>query len=267
MGFSGLVRWTNAPTTGLELIAQNITKNHQGLYRGKWQLHMKSFRSTLGSVPGFQVPVERSMCTLTMDDNVFCVLEDPAAPMRADYLAQAAEFARAHPDGSASFPPPTHFRHTFPTLVPPMALEQLLTQLRARWAPVRSSGGGGGGSSQGSSSQSSIVEYVPLPVMEEAFDMQPVLTNLLLSILPNVPDPRIVAMTLGEWQWAEVQWDTEEDLEKEAEEKKARRVDEDDIYVADGDHPPFKKGDWIGMDRDRRSAYLIINVLKQEGLL
>ena len=24
-----LVRWTNAPTTGLELIAQNIIKNHQ----------------------------------------------------------------------------------------------------------------------------------------------------------------------------------------------------------------------------------------------
>ncbi len=33
--------------------------------------------------------------------------------------------------------------------------------------------------------------------MEETFEMQPVLTDLLLSILPNVSDPRIVAMTLG----------------------------------------------------------------------
>lgn len=33
--------------------------------------------------------------------------------------------------------------------------------------------------------------------MEATFDMQPVLTNLLLSILPNVADPKIVAMTLG----------------------------------------------------------------------
>ena len=40
-------------------------------------------------------------------------------------------------------------------------------------------------------------EYVPLPVMEATFDMQPLLTDLLLSILPNVSDPRIVAMTLG----------------------------------------------------------------------
>ena len=38
---------------------------------------------------------------------------------------------------------------------------------------------------------------MPLPVMETTFDMQPVLTNMLLAILPNVPDPRIVAMTLG----------------------------------------------------------------------
>ena len=66
-------------------------------------------------------------------DNVFCVLEDPAAPMRGDYLAQVAEYARTQP--GASLPPPTHFRHTFPTLGPPGALEQLLTQLRARWVP------------------------------------------------------------------------------------------------------------------------------------
>ena len=69
-----------------------------------------------------------------------------------------------------------------------------------------------------------------------------------------------------EWQWAEVQWDTEEDLEKEAERKKAG-PDEDDIYAADGDFPPSLKTDWLGIDRDRRSAYLMIGVLKQEGLL
>ncbi|TFK89958.1 hypothetical protein K466DRAFT_584143 [Polyporus arcularius HHB13444] len=304
MGFSGLIRWTNAPTTGLELVAQNILKNHQGTYKGKWQISMKSFRSTLGSVPGFQVPVERSMCTLTVDDNVFCVLEDPAAPMRGEYLAQAAEFARAQP--GMTLPQPTHYRHTFPTLSPPNALEQLLAQLRARWVPVRQTGGSN--TAPGPSGQKNLglatgahltvdghvyaigsdwlvragnvtispggamkgmlleAEYVPLPVMEETFEMQPVLTDLLLSILPNVSDPRIVAMTLGEWQWAEVEWDTEEDLEREAERKKAE-PDEDDIYAADGDHPQYHKSDWVGIDRDRRSAYLIIGVLKQEGLL
>ena len=150
------------------LFSEHDARNAQGTYKGKWQISMKSFRSTLGSVPGFQVPVERSICTLTVDgtsrlnvhrpshfsltplisaaphathlpDNVFCVLEDPAAPMRGDYLAQAAEYARTQP--GAPLPPPTHFRHTFPTLGPPGALEQLLTQLRARWVPVRQTGG------------------------------------------------------------------------------------------------------------------------------
>ena len=63
-----------------------------------------------------------------------------------------------------------------------------------------------------------------------------------------------------------MQWDTEEELQREADRKKAQE-DDDDIYATEDDHPPFKKGDWIGLDRDRRSAYMIINVLKQEGLL
>ena len=82
-------------------------------------------------------------------DNVFCVLEDPAAPMRAEYLANPGAYPQ----------PVTHFRHTFPTLSPPNALEQLLAQLRARWAPVRTArpggGSGGGGSGGGSSQQQS----------------------------------------------------------------------------------------------------------------
>lgn len=70
----------------------------------------------------------------------------------------------------------------------------------------------------------------------------------------------------SEWQWEEVQWDTEEGTEKENVRIKAEE-EKDDIYAADGDHPPFKDGDWIGIERDRRSAYLIIGALKQEGLL
>ncbi len=69
---------------------------------------------------------------LHLPDNVFCVVEDPVAPMRRDWV----EYAKQNPDAT----PPTHFRHTFPTLSPPLALEQLLTQLRARWVPVRHTG-------------------------------------------------------------------------------------------------------------------------------
>lgn len=67
-----------------------------------------------------------------MDDNVFVLLEDPAAPMRAEVLAAA-------PPGqeSAYIQGCPHFRTTFLTLRPPGALEQLLAQLKARWVSVR----------------------------------------------------------------------------------------------------------------------------------
>lgn len=74
------------------------------------------------------------MCALTMGENVFVLLEDPSAPTRADVLAAAPPNA----------PGPTHYRTTFLTLKPPLALEQLLAQLRARWVSVRQSAAGGG---------------------------------------------------------------------------------------------------------------------------
>ncbi len=56
-------------------------------------------------------------------------------------------------------------------------------------------------------------------------------------------------------------------MEREAEKKKREQEAENDIYASEEDHPSSCKGDWIGMDRDRRSAYLIIQTLKQENLL
>ena len=42
------------------------------------------------------------------------------------------------------------------------------------------------------------VEYLPLPALHGAgLVMQPVLSNLLLSVLPNVPDPKLAAITLA----------------------------------------------------------------------
>jgi hypothetical protein len=67
-----------------------------------------------------------------MDDNVFVLLEDPAAPMRAEVLAAAPPGQESHYLQTCS-----HFRTTFLTLRPPSALEQLVAQLKARWVPVR----------------------------------------------------------------------------------------------------------------------------------
>jgi hypothetical protein len=66
------------------------------------------------------------MCTLTMNENVFVLLEDPSAPQRADIVATSNNIQN-----------PAHYRTTFLTLKPPGALEGLLSQLKARWASVR----------------------------------------------------------------------------------------------------------------------------------
>ena len=44
--------------------------------------------------------------------------------------------------------------------------------------------------------------------------------------------------------------------------------DAEDIYAfGDEDIAETKRGDWVGVDRDRRSAYLIMGALKSEGIL
>jgi len=74
------------------------------------------------------------MCALTMNDHVFVLLEDPGAPTRADVLANTQIDTPQMSDEQAM---PPHYRTTFLTLRPPGALEQLLSQLSARWIPVR----------------------------------------------------------------------------------------------------------------------------------
>jgi hypothetical protein len=107
MGFTGLARWVNSPAVGLDLISENITKNHQGIPVGKWQLSVRSYRSTFAQNTGFDIPTERLMFSLTMNDNVFVLLEDPLAPSRGELLSM--------PPGQ-NLPPPSHYRTTFLTL-------------------------------------------------------------------------------------------------------------------------------------------------------
>jgi hypothetical protein len=98
------------------------------------------------------------MCALTMNDHVFVLLEDPAAPTRADVLAALQNTASQGDDGrmSPSIIHPSHYRTTFLTLRPPGGLEQLLSQLKARWIPVRQSSGSSSQRGQGSAQQLSV---------------------------------------------------------------------------------------------------------------
>ncbi|KAJ7590982.1 hypothetical protein C8J56DRAFT_934391 [Mycena floridula] len=287
MGFTGLARWVNAPTTGLQLIKDNIILNHNGMVLGKWSLTIKSLRSALGQIPGFQLPSERTMCALTMNDKVFVLLEDPLAPARADILT-------AGPDATY-IQNPTHYRTTFLTLNPPGALEQLLSQLKARWTAVRQTGNNisqrgptsgqqllieglifgigtdwlvrvgnvilAGGAVKGMLLEA---EYLPLPVLHSpiADGTSELLSNLLTSVLPNVRDARTVAVTISDAQWEDVLWDREDQSTEEPDTK------EDEIYAYGADDVARKrKGDWTGVDRDRRSAFLIIGALRSEGIL
>lgn len=276
-------------------------------------MSVRTYRSTLGQIPGFQLPSERTMCALTMDENVFVLLEDPLAPTRSDVLAAA-------PPGqeSAYIQGATHYRTTFLTLRPPGALEQLLAQLRARWVPVRQSAPGAlqrgqtsgqqliidgsifaigtdwlvrvgnvilaGGAVKGmllevrmifiqlTSSQliifpSSQAEYLPLPVLHSpvADGTSELLSNLLTSVLPNIMDAKTVAVTISDSQWEDVLWDREEE---ENDEQVNGKDQDDDIYAYGDEHIPEKKrSDWVGVNRDRRSAYLIMGALRSEGIL
>jgi len=78
------------------------------------------------------------MCTLTMSENTFVLLEDPSAPTHTDFPIAVSQNPQGHTVTNLSEPP--HYRATFLTLRPPGALEQLLAQLRARWVSVRQSG-------------------------------------------------------------------------------------------------------------------------------
>ncbi|KAI0770768.1 hypothetical protein BC629DRAFT_1532247 [Irpex lacteus] len=294
MGITGLARWVNAPTTGLDLIGQNIIRNHQGVARGKWYLSVKSYRSQLQSIPGIQVHAERTMCALTMNENVFVQLDDPVSHSRADLLQPL-------PEGQVPIPltgpgAPAHFRTTFLTLSPPGALEQLLAQSRARWVSVRQSGTSG--LSQGSGQQLSVdgviysigtdfivragnvilaggavkgmlleAEYLPVTTMPPGSDgSMDLLNNLLVSILPNIPDAKMTAITINDAMWEEVLWDREQ--EEELLDKEPEKEEETSVFVTGNEGlVSHRKGDWTGVDRDRRSAYLIIGALRGEGLL
>lgn len=86
-------------------------------------------------------------------------------------------------------------------------------------------------------------------------------------MLPNIRDAKTVAVAVSDSQWEEVLWDREEE-ERLSREHEQVAEDEDEIFVAGEEGLPTKqRGDWVGVDRDRRSAFLIIGALRSEGIL
>lgn len=89
-------------------------------------------------------------------------------------------------------------------------------------------------------------------------------SNLLTSVLPQIPGAKTLAVTVSDFEWAEVI-----SYEKEGGESDEKKQEvEDDVWVSGEDEEPVDKpGDWVGVERDRRSAYLIIGALRSEGII
>jgi hypothetical protein len=243
------------------------------------------------------------MCTLTMNDKVFVLLDDPLAPSRRDPI----DFQ------------PTHYHHTFLTLSPPGALEQLLTQSKAPWIPVRQSVSTqkgqqtsgpnlvidghvfhigndwivrvgnvilAGGAIKGMILEVSLIvsisdiglnhvlqaEYLPLPTLHSPVPdgTSELLSNLLISVLPNFKDAKTLAITLSDAQWEDFEADRdEEDKWAEPKVETSEKEASDGVYCYGDEEDPTvaRKNDWTGVERDRRSAYLIIGFLRTETIL
>jgi hypothetical protein len=129
-------------------------------------------------------------------------------------------------------------------------------------------------------------EYLPIPVQQlhNGTRLDGIVSNMLSSILPNMVGAVIFAVTVGPDQWEDVLWDPEEDRKRKEAEAKAKEEAEkraqgdvgmdatlendDDVYVYGVEEiPHVPSRDWVGLDRERRSAYMVSGVLKSENLL
>lgn len=98
------------------------------------------------------------------------------------------------------------------------------------------------------------------------------LSNLLASIVPNVLNATPVAISIHDSMWEEMEWncpDPKDDSDAQSNDTNQPGHEDDDIYVYGDEEDPSEKqkGDWTGVDRDRRSAFSIMGSLKSEGIL
>jgi hypothetical protein len=107
------------------------------------------------------------------------------------------------------------------------------------------------------------------------------MSNFLATILPNVKEARTSVVTIGPGQWDEIlrvlpnqtQGVVASTSKNPQKTDNAAAVDEDND--SDGDICEYSDdiqsapqvGDWTGVDREKRSAFLIWAALRTEGIL
>ncbi|KZS97676.1 hypothetical protein SISNIDRAFT_477115 [Sistotremastrum niveocremeum HHB9708] len=305
MGFTGLAFWINAPPNAVELVSVGIQRNHAGTIRGQWLLQVRSYRSIVNQ--GSPHPPRSMWAVTMNDKAFVLLEDPAVVPFQqSSPEAQAPESTAASSPSRGKGKrkneeghPEPHRRNTFVTISPANSLEPLLNQLRARWMPVRQSAPGAGvaknpgsGSSAPQLSIDGIIfnigtdwivragnvklsgggtrgmlleaEYLPLPSLSSSAEgASELLSNLLASLFPHFPDSKTVAVTISDSQWEDVMFDG-----ADAEETHEEEPVIDEVYVSgDSKWTPKKKTDWVGTARDKRSSFLIVGVLKSEGIL
>jgi len=248
----------------------------------------------------------RSMIAVTMNDVVFALIEDPAVPVpdlipppSPDVPLAAGEQPpppapkQTSPEEIKDRP---HRRFSFVTIRPPESLELLLHQLQSKWVPVRQSSTTAGAKPSGAAQVTidgvvfsigtdwvvragNIViaggilkgmlleaEYLPLPKSPKPVlttdDTAEILSNLLTSLLPSGIESKTIVFPITDSQWDEVLFDTDDRKEWQP------NGDPEDVFISAADAvSTAQKGDWTGVHRDQRSAFLVIGALKSEGIL
>jgi len=90
---------------------------------------------------------------------------------------------------------------------------------------------------------------------------------LLASILPNNKDARTVLVTVTDEQWEEILWDREEEVNKRLEGRQENVLQDDPHAWDDDEVKEWKPNGWVGIDRERRSAFLILGATRSESLV
>ncbi|CCA66621.1 hypothetical protein PIIN_00304 [Serendipita indica DSM 11827] len=140
MGVRGIARWSNAPSTGVQLISDSVSRQHGARPSGSWQAEIRAIRRHTYVDGVTSVGGERLLWEYTnAGDQVLTIIEDPTAPKRADYMAARAEAMQANAAKQqaglevAELPPlPPHFRHTLISYRQ-ASIEALLDQLGGAW--------------------------------------------------------------------------------------------------------------------------------------
>lgn len=273
MGYTVLVRWKDADEKSFGRIAQQITGVHGGATKGQWQLYARFYKSTTWP--------SRSINTMTTGDTCFVLCEDTSAPGHVSF--ENTKRATLAQDPNAQVPArPSHYKSTSLTLSPPTLLGLLFQQIGggtvwSNWMPgalpdIEINGAvfqigedliiRVGRVIQKNQPRGLVIEaeLIPLPRAPGPGEDPRLLQELITAVAPTNADVKAVSLT--EEQWNEILAGPDQETTT----KTSNDDDDDDLFTWPGkEDETSPQKDWIGPEREKRSAFLLLKLLVTEG--